>query len=499
MEKKKGLKRVLDWYNEWGRFNPGDIKTLAEKGLDIRFFKLRKKEFNVLPIKGVKLLLKIEKGYFYTAVLLDSEDKVLGLSAEDIPEKNPRDILSEIDGLDEKIRGIDILLRGQADHLRSIEACAKKLEKELELLEVQFGMSEEGAFSYLQGFCPVKFISRVTAVTKEEGAGYLIEDPGEEDNVPTLITNPPWIRIVNPVFQFMKTVPGYREFDISPYFLIFFSIFFAMLIGDAGYGILFLSAAFFIRKKFKKLPGEPFFLMYLLSGCTIVWGAITGTWFGVEKIAQLPFFHNMIIPQINSFSQQSQDIIIFTCFVIGAVHLTLARGLRAARVINSLVSLAEIGWICILWGMFFAAGKFVLGRHFPPAAGILLVVGILLVLFFSNIRKGLLKGALTTVTDLPLSVIGSFSDIVSYLRLFAVGYASVVVAQSFNNMAVGSGINSIWGGLMAAVVLFFGHALNIILCFMAVIVHGIRLNMLEFSGQLGMQWSGKEYKPFRME
>jgi V/A-type H+-transporting ATPase subunit I len=120
-------------------------------------------------------------------------------------------------------------------------------------------------------------------------------------------------------------------------------------------------------------------------------------------------------------------------------------------------------------------------------------------LFFTNINKGFFKGALATITDLPLSVIGSFSDIVSYLRLFAVGYASVVVSQSFNNMAVGAGIDSVLGGLMAAVILFFGHALNIILCFMAVIVHGIRLNMLEFSGQLGMQWSGKEYDPFRVE
>jgi V/A-type H+-transporting ATPase subunit I len=332
---------------------------------------------------------------------------------------------------------------------------------------------------------------------KEEGAGYLIEDPDDTDHPPTLITNPAWIRIIDPVFKFMNTLPGYREYDISPYFLIFFSVFFAMLIGDAGYGTLFLGVTWVLRRKFKKAPAQPFFLMYLLSVCTMIWGAITGTWFGIEKVAELPFFNALVIPQIDSFSSRSQNSVIFICFVIGAVQLSIARIIKVARYINSPLAVAEAGWVFILWGMFFAAGRFVLGRVFPSFAFWLLGGGILMVLFFSDPRKGWIKGALSTLADLPLSVIGSFSDIVSYLRLFAVGYASVVVAQSFNNMAVGGGVDSIAGSLMAALVLFLGHALNIILGFMAVIVHGIRLNMLEFSGHLGMQWTGKKYDPFR--
>ena len=115
----------------------------------------------------------------------------------------------------------------------------------------------------------------------------------------------------------------------------------------------------------------------------------------------------------------------------------------------------------------------------------------------SVFQKNIIKGIFTTLGDLPLSIVSSFSDIVSYLRLFAVGYASVTVANSFNNMAIGSGIHSILGGLIAALVLFLGHGLNIMLGLMSVIVHGIRLNMLEFSGHLNMQWAGKKYEPFK--
>ena len=118
-------------------------------------------------------------------------------------------------------------------------------------------------------------------------------------------------------------------------------------------------------------------------------------------------------------------------------------------------------------------------------------------LFFSNPQKNILKGVLHTLVDMPLKVISSFSDIVSYLRLFAVGYASVIVASSFNDMALEIGFGSILSSALAALVLFLGHAINITLGLMAVVVHGVRLNMLEFSGHLNMQWSGKIYKPFK--
>jgi V/A-type H+-transporting ATPase subunit I len=123
-------------------------------------------------------------------------------------------------------------------------------------------------------------------------------------------------------------------------------------------------------------------------------------------------------------------------------------------------------------------------------------VGSGLVLVFESFQKNILKGMGETLINLPLSVIATFSDVVSYLRLFAVGYASVVVSQSFNEMAIGDGVNSVIRGLITALILFFGHLLNAVLSIMAVLVHGVRLNMLEFSSHMKMAWSGKEYKPF---
>ncbi|MFH1797988.1 MAG: hypothetical protein ABH844_01400 [Candidatus Omnitrophota bacterium] len=495
----KKINEKQEWFKMWGEINPKDISALKEQGVNLRIYKIPKTLSSVIPARAViyKFTIKKDKNYTYEAVVTFKNDETLPFDEIKMPDESKDDLTKQLAKRKERENGIDVFLKETAARtLNTARREKEKLKKEQEFLKVRCGMSEEGKFSYLQGFCPRNKINKIVSMAREFGVGYLIEEPDDPDDTPTLITNPKWLKMIAPVFQFMNTLPGYGEFDISFYFLLFFSLFFAMLIGDAGYGLLFLGTTFWARKKFKNLPKEPFLLMYVLSGATIVWGILTGTWFGAENIPYKPFL---------STGDENQKMLIYICFAIGAVHLTIAHLLKAVRMINSAKALAEAGWIMILWVMFFAAGKFVIGNPFPDAGVWLLGLGFILVLLFTKPEKGIMKGAIAMMTELPLSIISSFSDIVSYLRLFAVGYATVIVARSFNSMAfpaeagVSAGFslkNGILGAFGSAAILFFGHALNIVLGFMAVIVHGIRLNMLEFSSHLGMQWSGKKYEPF---
>jgi len=175
-------------------------------------------------------------------------------------------------------------------------------------------------------------------------------------------------------------------------------------------------------------------------------------------------------------------------FTIGIIHLTVARLLAASKKLPSPTAVADVGWVLILWCVYFVANQLVLSEPMPGFAMYLLYGGVALVGLFANFQKNIIKGLLLSLGNLPLDIISSFSDIVSYIRLFAVGIATVTVAASFNDMA---------GGIAAPLVLVLGHGLNIILAMMSVLVHGVRLNMLEFSGHLGQEWSGKEYKPFK--
>lgn len=106
---------------------------------------------------------------------------------------------------------------------------------------------------------------------------------------------------------------------------------------------------------------------------------------------------------------------------------------------------------------------------------------------------------LTSLGGLPLSLISGFSDIISYIRLYAVGLATVLMAVSFNQMAIGDGITTVVSGIGAVIILILGHGLNMVLAAMAVIVHGVRLNMLEYAGHASVEFSGNEYSPFKLK
>ena len=132
----------------------------------------------------------------------------------------------------------------------------------------------------------------------------------------------------------------------------------------------------------------------------------------------------------------------------------------------------------------------------PPAVIVLGCIGLtLVVLFMTPVRR--LKAEIINHAMLGLSVVSNFVDVVSYVRLFAVGMASVMVAQSFNSMALQLGIEKIWTIPFIALILFAGHALNIVLCALGILVHAVRLNTLEFSNHIGLQWAGIKYNPFR--
>jgi len=240
-------------------------------------------------------------------------------------------------------------------------------------------------------------------------------------------------------------------------------------------------------------------LLYVLSGALIIWGAITGNWFGFEKIARLPLFNLFIVERINTWSADSERVtyfLMYLTFLIGALHLSIGHTVNGLKKFPALNFLAQLGWVFVVWGMFFLANTLVLSKPLPQTAPYLIGVGAVLIACFDNYQKGRFwRGFGATIGNLPLSIISSFGDVVSYLRLFAVGLAGSVVEISFNNMATG-GVNNFLKIIIAIVVLIFGHTLNMALCAMSVIVHGIRLNMLDFSSHLGIPWSGHEYRPF---
>lgn len=482
---------------EWGDPSWSGLEFLDRAGLKIRLYAADAGILKRLPEHGQAFVVGREKGRIRLAWLTRGQEAGLDLKEEAVPRVEPADLEAEIASQRDVLAGLEREAKALAGRRDAVLAYGRKVRRSLEMARVRAGLGREEAVSYLEGYCPAGRADEIKALAESESWGYLASDPDDPAEVPTLIRNPGWIQAIQPLLKFMGTLPGYAEADVSPWFLGFLSLFFALLIGDAGYGLLFLGAALWARRKAKPGTSPDFFrMMILFSGTTIVWGALTGVYFGTAAIARLPVLRSLVVPRLDGFVEANSAFMMYLCFIIGLAHLTLAHLLNVLRLWPSPRFLGQVGWMAIVWAIFFLVGNLVSGKTLPGLFGPLLIGGILLALVFSNFQKRVLKGVLTTLVDLPLSVIGTFSDLMSYLRLFAVGFASLTVAGSFNAMAGGSGIHSVGQAVLAAVVLLFGHSLNLVLGGMSVLVHGVRLNMLEFSNHLGQQWTGLRYEPF---
>ncbi|MFH0790758.1 MAG: hypothetical protein V2A64_03920 [Candidatus Omnitrophota bacterium] len=365
----------------------------------------------------------------------------------------------------------------------------KLLEKELEFQEALSGMVSKDELMYLIGYAPYDTTEALVKTAKQEQWGIFITEPSEDDNVPVLLRNPKWVSLINPLFKLLEIVPGYRELDVSPLFLLFLSLFFGMIIGDAGYGAVYFLLVFLSLRKFgnKAKDKTVFFLFFLFSSCSIIWGLLTGTVFGQQWYFAKGF--KPFLPILN----ETKFLMAF-CFFLGAFQLSLAHGWQALIKLPSLKALADAGFICLLWAGFFLAKMFILGDIFPIFGKWLIWAGILLIIFFSNPQKNVFRGIMEGIGIIALGLMGNFGDVVSYIRLFAVGLAGVAVADAVNTLAAGAGNN------VAAqiIILFIGHTINIVLGPISVLVHGIRLNILEFSLLHGnITWSGLAYKPLK--
>lgn len=508
-EEFENLKKEMDRLDDWQGVSLADLQTIQDQGYEIKFFEVPPKRLDLIPSEHKAFVVKRSKTLLWVALVLKAGSP---FDHEFKPLEPPRRGASELEDLQTKNRSALHQLRRELDELAGaagdLERAVPAAIREIELAEATAAMDHTEALSYLTGFLPGDQVQTLRQSCRENGWALLLQDPAVDDNVPTIVRNKRWIDIISPVFQLLGTIPGYRELDISFFFLLFFIFFFAAIIGDAGYGLILFSGSLFLstqlRRQHKK--PQPFLsLMLALSFATITWGVLTGNWFGSEKLAALPWLSWMIIPALSSFNPRSAETFKIIFFTVGAAHISIAHiwnFLRQVREKPFIRSLAQLGWLTMVLGLYYLVLNMVIdSKKFPvpPHAKWMIACGLASVIVFSNqegrFLRGLAKGAANLLTTL-LSSISAFADIISYIRLFAVGLAGIEISKSFNGIAAGLGTGPA-GILIGGIILLFGHSLNMAMGALSVVVHGVRLNMLEFSGHLGMEWSGRPYKPFK--
>ena len=471
---KERLEREIKIYAPYGDFDP----DLAKK----------------LERAGVRLVLNAD-GTF--AIGEEEPSPPPGVVRVRLPEVRLSKMREQLARVEARI-GVDMAKLAGSDE-QAILRRHPALRARMEFEQAKELMASKGAVSVISGWIPEPRSGDLAAAAREGGWGYLLREPAEGEVPPSLIQPPKFVRPVKVLFEGLGISPAYDEADVSVPFMCYFALFFAMLVGDGGYGaIIFVLTLWGWRSFRRRGPAKDakavvtrswLVLMTVFSLATIGWGVISNTWFG----AGLPCCADW--PTVKWLGDPSYKNMMFLCFTIGVSHLMLARIWNGVTLINDRRCLGQFAWAGILFFMYWVTNVIVGIFTGGIPVWLYVVFGLSFVTVFLQ-SKGIEKGMLF------LNVMSTLGDVISYVRLFAVGLASVKVAENFNNMALSifTCTDFVWVKPVLAVfmvlVLLLGHGLNFAMAGLSILVHAVRLNTLEFSNHKGISWAGYAFRPF---
>ena len=542
-KKKKLLEEIasdaaeIERFANWGQVDIEDFAFLKEKGISFKMYEIPEDKYGFIDEKVTTICVNRIKKIVRFLLIDASEDRPEGLPPEafevPMPVLSTKDLAKRVEDNEAEISKIEEELKAETVYISQIQDFKSNLESDIQFETIYSGMGQENSgkttdLAWLTGYVPVDSFDKLKDCVTKNSWAMAASDPTEEDNVPTKLKNNKFVSLIYPLTDFLGTVPGYHEYDISGWFLLFFCVFFGMIFGDGGYGLLvtIASLVLVLKSLFQKKSVSPLMGLLLLLGLsTVAWGTVTCTWFGL-KPEQLPaWLTSLSITPISNAAGSDyrlylpwntevglttgQNLQIF-CFTLAFLQLSVAHLKGMARNRKSLKVLGEFGSLLQIWGMFYVVLSMVVSSAlFPlglvvnniPVGTIAIALvggGFALSFIFSNYEGNIGASILEScknIISVLLGVVNVFSDIVSYIRLWAVGLAGSAISNTVNEMAgplLGHAITFIAFVALIA----FGHGLNMVLNLLSVIVHGVRLNTLEFSTHLGMSWSGFKYNPF---
>lgn len=338
---------------------------------------------------------------------------------------------------------------------------------------------ELGVFA-LQAWLPEKQVERYVRFADELGVALLVEEPSVTDTPPTLLENPAPFAGGEDLVNFYQT-PDYQGWDPSLIVFFSFSLFFAIILSDAGYaGVFMLILAWKWRGLHSKKGRRLRMLAASTIGLSLVWGVLCGSYFGYDP------GNGNVLSQFKLFDLNDFDGMMHLTIAIGVLHIALANGVKAWQRRRSTLALAPIGWIGLVSGGFclWLAQTQQSQSYLMAGKGLLISGAVLLILFSSERRVRRWSDWFWRLLDGCKSLIGItqlFGDVLSYMRLFALGLASASLALTFNHLAEQVLRDMPGPGLLFSIlILLLGHSLNLLLCILSGLVHGLRLNFIEF-------------------
>ncbi len=503
------IEKEVTQLEPWGDFEPEALERLKEAGWNIRFYVCSEKDYRGEWEETYNAIRVAEKGgylYFITVTpgVADLEIEPVRMPASSLTalKRKQAQTAEALALAKERLQAFCAVNSG------ALETFDLQLQGDIDLVKVRLDGERmaEGALVLLEGWIPEENEPALTELLDRLGVYYEVRKAKKEDNAPIKLKNNAFTRMYE-VLTGMYGMPEYAEFDPTPILAPFFSLFFGFCMGDAGYGLVLIALGFILKKKLSSSLKGMMNLVISLGIFTTVMGAILGTFFGVSLFnIDLPdcIKQFMIVGKIGDTSYDKQMLL---ALIIGVVHICLAMTVKA--VCHTVrygfkESLSTWGWLLLVVGFFCTGGLTffeVISAEVSTWAFIVIggisAIGIYLL---NNIHRNVFINIGAGLWDTYNMVTGLLGDILSYIRLYALGLAGAMLGGVFNQLAmmVNDGCGPYVGWLFCGLILIAGHTLNIAMSCLSAFVHPLRLTFVEYFKNSGYNGKGQAYKPFSL-
>lgn len=488
----------------WGDFDLKNVKRLHDAGYQIGFYLCSDKQFSQEWIDKYNAVVinRVGAKVYFVTITPNHLMVELDVEAARLPETSLSSLKERLEMIHKEQEQIDTRLKQLAETvIPDLQAAQVDLHAQIEFSKVVLSTDAlaDNKLMLLEGWAPSERVEEIKHFLSESEVYYEIAEPKPEENVPICLNNKGFFRLFEPIMR-LYMLPKYNELDLTPFFAPFFMLFFGLCLGDSGYGLFMLLAVTIYRLIAKNITAtmKPVLtLVQLLGVSTMACGLLTGTCFGFNLYEiQLPFFQSLK-ETISLDNQQMFNL----SLILGGVQIIFGMILKA---VNQSIqfgfkyAVGTIGWLLILvsTAIAFAAPGFMSmdgNIHL-----IFLVLGGLMAYLYNSPDKNIFVNLGLGLWDSYNMATGLLGDILSYVRLFALGLSGGILASVFNSLAVGMSPDNVIAGPIVMVLIFvIGHAINIFMNVLGAMVHPMRLTFVEFFKNAGYEGGGKEYKPFK--
>ena len=495
----------------WGEYDKKALDGLKDLGYAIRYYAVDAKKFDeswgeLYPLQVVE---NNGKKVWFVTVAPKGEAYSFPVQEVAAPEITSAEAASDIARIKTEITDCKAGLLNAKDYIPAIkEACNSDLVELDRYLAKEAGEgAAEDMITVFTGFAPVENDAELVEAFDKMGVLYIKEDAAQEDNPPIKLRNN-WFTRQFECFTEMYGMPVYSEFDPTPILAPFYLLFFAMCLGDAGYGIVLLLFGLMLNKGWLKVGmfdglGN---IIALLGAGTMVVGTVLGTFFGIgmHDASWVPEWMKslMIVGDVDVPGVGVLNIQMLLAMGIGIFHICVAMTVKAicyTKRFGWKENIATWGWLILIVGGvltgLLALGKFLSPEAIKWALIIIGAVSALAIYVFNTPGRNPLINVGAGLWDTYNMATGILGDVLSYLRLFALGLAGGMLGQAFNNLALSVKGDAVMTWVPFVLILIVGHVINILLSSLGAFVHPMRLTFMEYFKNAGYEGKGSSYNP----